>query len=99
MEDLYAVPPAAFTAARNRISAELRKAGRAADAQAIARMRKPSAALWAVNRLARDDRPAVAGFVTAVDRLRQKQLRDPRAVGDALRVGHARPLPLGNAEE
>lgn len=89
MEDLYAVPPAAFTAARNRVSAELRKAGRAADARTVARMRKPTAALWAVNRLARDDRQAVSGFVAAVERLKQKQLRDPRAVADALREQRA----------
>jgi hypothetical protein len=85
VEDLYAVPPAAFTATRNRVSAELRKAGRAAEAQAVARLRKPSVALWAANQLARDDRQAVGGFIAAVERLKQKQLRDPRAVAEALR--------------
>jgi hypothetical protein len=85
LERLSAVSPKEFVAARNRIVAELRKAGRSADAQEVARQRRPSAALWAINRLAATDRDAVASFVAAVDRLRHAQLRDPRATADARR--------------
>ncbi|HEX3178051.1 MAG TPA: hypothetical protein VHZ49_15330 [Methylomirabilota bacterium] len=86
---LYAMAPAAFTATRDRLAAELRKAGRGADARAIARLRKPSAALWAVNQLARVDAPGVAAFVAAVERLRRQQLRDPRAAADTVREQRA----------
>jgi hypothetical protein len=86
---LQAAPPTEFTAARNRMVAELRKAGRSVEARAVARLRKPSAALWAVNRLARTDRAALASLIDTVDRLRRVQLRDPRAVADALRAQRA----------
>lgn len=86
---LYSVPPAEFTAARNRRAAELRKSGRSADARAVSRLRKPSAALWAVNRVASTDRKGLASFIDAVDRLRRTQLRDPRAAADALRAQRA----------
>lgn len=86
---LYSVPPAEFTAARNRRAAELRKSGRSADARAVSRLRKPSAALWALNRVASTDRKGLASFIDAVDRLRRTQLRDPRAAADALRAQRA----------
>lgn len=89
IERLHAVPPGEFTATRNRIVAELRKAGRPAEAQAVARLRRPSPALWAVNQLARGGRQDLAAFVEAVDRLRRVQLRDPRAAADALRAQRA----------
>ena len=89
LERLHAVPPGEFTATRNRIAAELRKAGRPAEAQAVARLRRPSPALWAVNQLARGGRQDLAAFVEAVDRLRRVQLRDPRAAADALRAQRA----------
>jgi hypothetical protein len=89
LERLHAVPPGEFTATRNRIVAELRKAGRPAEAQAVARLRRPSPALWAVNQLARSGRRDLATLVEAVDRLRRVQLRDPRAAADALRAQRA----------
>ena len=86
---LYAAPLAEFTATRNRLAAELRKTGRAADARALARLRKPSAPLWAVNRLAITDSKSVAALFEAVARLRRSQLRDPRAAAEALRAQRA----------
>ena len=87
--ELYAVPPAEFTAARNRMTAELRKRGRSAEAQVVSRLRKPSAALWAVNRLASRDGKELAAFIDAVGRLRHSQLREPGAAADALRAQRA----------
>ena len=87
--ELYAVPPAEFTATRNRLVGELRGAGRAADAKALSRLRKPSPALWAVNRLASTERKDVTAFLEAVDRLRRAQLRDPGTAADALRAQRA----------
>jgi hypothetical protein len=86
---LAAVPPGAFTATRNRIVAELRKAGRGAEARAVARLRRPSAALWAVNRLAAVDGKGVSTFIDAVDRLRRAQLRDARGAADARQAQRA----------
>lgn len=83
---LYAVPPAEFTATRNRLAAELRKNGRSEQARALARLRKPSAALWAVNRVATTEPKGLAALFDAVARLRQSQLRDPRAAAEALRA-------------
>jgi hypothetical protein len=86
---LYAAPLSEFTATRNRLAAELRKNGRADDARALARLRKPSAPLWAVNRLATTDSKRVAALFEAVASLRRSQLRDPRAAAEALRAQRA----------
>jgi len=85
----YAVPPAEFTATRNRLVAELRKSGHAAAARALADLRKPSAALWAVNRLARTEPKSLGALFDAVARLRRTQLRDPREAAEALRAQRA----------
>jgi hypothetical protein len=86
---VYAVPPAEFTATRNRLAAELRKNGHADAARAVARLRKPSAALWAVNRLARTEGKSLAAFFDAVARLRRTQLREPRQAAEALQAQRA----------
>ena len=86
---VYAVPPAEFTATRNRLAAELRKKGHAEAARGLAGLRKPSAALWAVNRLARTDPKGLGALFDAVARLRRTQLRDPREAADALRSQRA----------
>jgi hypothetical protein len=82
----YAVPLSEFTATRNRLVGELRRGGRAEEARALARLRKPSAALWAVNRLATTEAKSLAALFDAVARVRTTQLRDPRAAADALRA-------------
>ncbi len=46
-------------------------------------LRRPAAALWAVNRLAHVDPRGLADFVATVDRVRRAQLGDPRAAADA----------------
>lgn len=86
---VYAVPPAEFTATRNGLVAELRKNGHADAARDLATLRKPSAALWAVNRLGRTETKSVGALFDAVERLRQTQLRDPREAADALRAQRA----------
>jgi hypothetical protein len=86
---VYAVPPTEFTATRNRLAAELRKNGHAEAARALADLRKPGAALWAVNRLARTEPKSLGAFFDAVSRLRRTQLRDPREAAEALRAQRA----------
>src|SRR5256885_16837597 len=92
LERLYAVAPRDFTRARNTLAAELRQARELDAAREVARLRRPSAPLWAVNQPARPARPALERFLDAVDRLRRTQLPDPRGAPEAL---PAAPLPPG----
>jgi len=85
LERLYAASPNEFTRTRNSLVAELRKSRDADAAREIARLRRPSAALWAVNQLARHARAPLEGFLEAVDRLRRTQLSDPRGAMEAMR--------------
>lgn len=85
IRELYALPPAEFTRARNARAAALKAAGRGDEARAVRGLRRPPPALWATNRLAHVEAERLAGFLDAVDELRRAQLRDPRAVADALR--------------
>jgi hypothetical protein len=77
---LLAAAPADFVPARDRLARELREAGRADDAVAVAGIRKPTAVVLAVNRAARD-RPQVArDAADAALRLRETQLSgEPQA--------------------
>ena len=84
IEQLYRVPLSAFTRERNAKATALRKAGEPAQAHAVRQLRRPSAPLWATNQLAHEDPKRLAGFIDSVERVRQTQLRDPRAGGEAL---------------
>jgi hypothetical protein len=86
---LYSVPPSEFTATRTRLAGALRKDGRGDEARALAQLRKPSAALWAVNRLAATQAKDVDALLDAVARLRRSQLREPGAAAEALRAQRA----------
>ena len=89
LERLYGVPPKEFTRVRNSLAAELRKARESDAASAIARLRRPSATLWAVNQLARHAGTSLERFLDAVDRLRRTQLSDPRGAMEAMRAQRA----------
>jgi len=89
LERLYAASPKEFTRTRDSLAAELRKSGDDAAARELARLRRPSAALWAVNQLAQHARPPLERFLEAVDRLRGTQLSDPRGAMDAMRAQRA----------
>lgn len=86
LERLYAVLPKDFARARNALAAELRAAHDADAAREVARLRRPSASLWAVNQLGRRAGPALERFLGAVDRLRRTQLTDPRGAMAAMRA-------------
>jgi hypothetical protein len=73
-ERLLAVAPGDFVAERNRVARELKDAGRADDAQAVAGLKKPSAVVLAVNRAARDRSAAARDAVKAAERVRKTQL-------------------------
>ena len=89
IEEVYAVPPAEFTRTRNARVASLAKSGHHDAAEALRKLRKPAATLWAVNQLGRSNPRRFDAFVEAVARLRRTQLRDPRAVGDAAKQQRA----------
>ena len=82
-EALYAEPPQAFVRARNALAARLRRQGRAREAAEVARLRKPSVALWLVNRLAATDPTGARRLIEAADRLRRAHLQQPRTIPDA----------------
>ncbi|MGH7306934.1 MAG: hypothetical protein ACRELZ_26975, partial [Candidatus Rokuibacteriota bacterium] len=86
IDELYGVPPKEFSSARNAKAAALKAAGRAADAEAVRRLAKPSPFLWAANQLARLDPERVARFVDIVNRVRRGQLHDPRTAASGMQT-------------
>jgi hypothetical protein len=52
-DDLYGLPLGEFTKARDDLARKLRKEGRRDEADAVKALRKPTAAAWALNQLAR----------------------------------------------
>ena len=73
VDRLYSLPLEEFTAARNKLAAALKKEGKAAEADEVKNLRKPSLSAWAVNQLARKERMQVRSLVTSADRLRKAQ--------------------------
>jgi len=85
--ELFAVPPAEFVAARDALAKELRAAGRDAEAEEVAALRRPTAPVWAVNQLARRAPEELAELLESSERVRRDQLRG--ASGDELRAAMA----------
>ena len=70
VDELYAVTPEEFVAARNALAKELKAAGAKEDAAAVAKLRRPSVTAWALNKVARTDADLVAAALDAGERLR-----------------------------
>ena len=92
MDELYALDPNDFVAARNDLAKRLRKEGDKALAADVAKLRRPTPAAWAVNQLARRKRADVEELVRLGGALRDAQDRalagdEP---GDLRQVGRAR---------
>jgi len=85
LEEVYAVPPSEFTRTRNTRVAALAKSGHHDAAEALRKLRRPPATLWAVNQLARHDSKRLEAFIDAVAAARRAQVREPSALGEALR--------------
>ena len=68
---LFAVPPAEFTKERDALVRELREKGKADEAKEVAALRKPTAALWIANQLARLAPDEVKALIHATERLRK----------------------------
>ena len=72
--DLFRVPPEQFTVARNRLVAELRRAGDTDAAASVADLPRPTPAVWAINQVAHREKTAVARLLDAADKLKRAQL-------------------------
>ena len=75
VDALYAADPDGFVAARQALSKRLKAEGDKAGAAEVAALRRPTAAAWAVNQLARRHGDEVAGLVALGDDLRQAHER------------------------
>jgi hypothetical protein len=85
--ELYGLPLDRFVAERTALAKELRKSGDREQAEAIASLRKPSLAAWAVNQLVRTQRRDITELFKAGDAARRAQaaLLSGRGKGPALR--------------
>jgi len=72
-EDLYALPLDEFTAARNMLASELKKAGDPEEAKRVKGLRKPSQPAWIVNQLVRRRKKGSKDLLRAGERLRKAQ--------------------------
>ena len=87
LEPLFAAPLDDFVATRNRIAADLRKAGDRELADTVKAMRKPPAVVWALNRLAREHADDVDGLLELTEAMRAVQSgRSDASFADAQRA-------------
>jgi hypothetical protein len=73
LDELYAAPLAEFVATRDRLAATAAREGHKDEAQALKKLRRPSATAWATNQVVREARAAVEEMLSASDRLRRSQ--------------------------
>jgi hypothetical protein len=100
-DDLYAVPPSEFTRARNALVIRLRERGNDAEARRVAKLRKPTAVVSAINRTARKHTDDVATLIQSVERLRRAHARTPNDLSEpqsAHRAALARLIGLVTGE-
>jgi Transposase DDE domain len=75
VDDLYGLPLDRFVPERAALARELRAASRRDEAAAVAALRKPSVAAWAVNQLVRSQPRAIARLLKAGQGLRDAQTK------------------------
>jgi hypothetical protein len=73
IDDLFRLPLAEFTAARNALAARLAKLGRATEAARVKSLAKPPASAWAVNQLYWQDPQAIERLIGVTERVRKAQ--------------------------
>jgi hypothetical protein len=88
IDQLYGLPLAEFTSARNEAARELRAAGRRDAAEQVKALRKPTAAAGAVNVLVREHREEVEQFLRAATLLRDAQFSGKGDLATATRQEH-----------
>lgn len=72
-DDLFALDPADFVAARDALAKELRAAGATADAAAVKKLRRPAVPVWALNEVARTESSKIDAFLDAAVAARRAQ--------------------------
>lgn len=82
-DDLYGLPLDRFVPERGALAKALRAEGRREEAARVGKLRKPSAAAWAVNQLVRTQGRAVADLLAAGDAVREAQSAVLAGRGDA----------------
>ena len=86
IQGLYEIPPERFVAARDALAKELKDAGRADEASAVKKLRRPSVVAWAVNTAAREHMDSVEALLEAGRELRRAQRKTLSVAGtDELR--------------
>ncbi|HSC91910.1 MAG TPA: hypothetical protein VLB86_09690 [Gaiellaceae bacterium] len=85
LERLFGLPLEEFIAARTEAARRLRKEGRADEASELQSLRKPTAAVWALNQAARREPGDVRALVRAAERLRRDPAEADRDFRAALR--------------
>ena len=73
LEQLYGSAPDDFVTERKRLERLLRDEGRTAEADALAKLRKPAVPVYAANRLARERADEVSKLIAAGERLAKAQ--------------------------
>ena len=95
---LFALPVAAFTAARNELATAVKKQGDAARSKEIKALARPSVSAWATNQLYRAHEGAFAELLGAGEELRAAAAASLRGEGaDALRAAQKRQTELVHA--
>jgi len=76
IDELFRLPLAEFTGARNALAARLKKEGRQNEAERVKLLGKPSVSAWTVNQLYWDHRDAFDQLIATGKRLRPAQMRE-----------------------
>jgi len=82
-DELYGLPPDEFIAARNALAKQLRADKRRADADDVAKLRRPPQSAWALNHLARTDPSHIQHFLGSAARLSEALTDDSPDLRDA----------------
>jgi hypothetical protein len=85
IDDLFKLPLAEFTSARNSVAASLKAAGRTDEAAAVKALSKPPLSAWTVNQLYWRHRKPFDDLMALGDRLRKAQAAELTRQGDEKR--------------
>ena len=97
VDDLYALAPEAFVAARAALVKELKAAGRKDDAAIVAGLRRPSVTAWALNQVARAEPATVEAALEAGRALRAASDAAVAGQPDQLRAATSAERAAANA--
>jgi hypothetical protein len=86
LQALYGAPLEAFIDERKRLVKELRSAGDRSAAARLAKLRKPSAAAWALNQVSREAPEVVEEWLAVGERLRDASSRPAQVGGEGVRA-------------